>query len=76
MKTIGHENEVLKCRMNTADDSGTIASILTSGVVNIYSIDSDDGKLGCLLGLTEESFCLDWNKKRNGLLASAAGSVI
>ena len=37
---------------------------------------TDGSKKGALQGLSEESFCLDWNKRRGGLLASAAGSTV
>ena len=73
VKKIPHEGEVLKCRANI--DGTIIASILTSGVVNLYDMQTGSKK-GSLQGLTEESFCLDWNKKHNGLLASAAGSTV
>ncbi len=33
-------------------------------------------KLGGLVGLAEDSFCLDWNRKRNGLVVSAANTSI
>ena len=74
MKKIVHEGEVLKCRQNPLN-ADTIASILTTGVVNLYSSVSGQ-KAGSLAGLTEESFCLDWNKKRSGLLASAASHTV
>ena len=73
VKKIPHEGEVLKCRANL--DGTLIASILTSGAVNLYDVQAG-AKQGSLQGLTEESFCLDWNKKRSGLLASAAGSTV
>ena len=73
VKQIPHEGEVLKCRQSIFGDK--VASILTSGVVNIYSVESAS-KLGCLHGLTEESFCLDWSRKSQSLLASAAGSTV
>ena len=69
ISSIQHEGEVMKCRQNPFD-AQSIASILTSGVVNIYK---KDGSLqGKLLGLGDESFCLDWNKKTKGLIVSAA----
>jgi len=32
--------------------------------------------MGSLGGPSDESFCLDWNRKRNGLLTSAAGATV
>ena len=59
VSSIPHEGEVLKCRQNPFNDQN-VASILTSGVVNIYK---KDGTLtGKLHGLSDETFCLDWNK--------------
>ena len=72
VKKIPHEGEVLKCRLN---EQKLIASILNTGIINLYSLE-DGQKKGILSGLTEESFCLDWNKKRAGLLISAAGSSV
>lgn len=43
LKKIAHEGEVLKCRANL--NSTLIASILTSGVVNIYDV-QDGAKKG------------------------------
>ena len=62
---------MLKCRLNPIDRK-SVASILTSGVIDIFDIEGNGSKLGKLAGLTDESFCLDWNKKRDGLLVSAA----
>ena len=71
--SIPHDGEVLKCRQNPFD-SQTVASILTSGVVNVYK---KDGSLsGKLLGLEDESFCLDWHKKKQGLIVSAAKTTV
>ena len=71
--SIPHEGEVLKCRQNPFDDQ-RIASILTGGDVNIYK---KDGTLtGKLLGLPDESFCLDWNKKKAGQILSAAKKTV
>lgn len=74
VKRIAHEGEVLKCRMNPMDGT-SIASILTTGVVNVYDLGTGNKK-GSLIGLDDESFCLDWNFKRNGLLVSAAQSTV
>ena len=69
ISSIQHEGEVMKCRQNPFDTQ-CVASILTSGVVNVYK---KDGTIqGKLLGLGDESFCLDWNKKAKGLIVSAA----
>ena len=73
VKKIPHEGEVLKCRAN--GEGTLIASILTTGVVNLYDM-QDGSKRGNLQGLADESFCLDWNKRRGGLLVSAAGSTV
>ena len=63
----------MKCRQNPFNEQ-SIASILTTGVVNLYS---KDGKLqGKLNGLSGESFCLDWNKARAALLVSAVENQI
>jgi hypothetical protein len=77
MKTvvkIPFSSEVLKCRMNP-NQPGLVASVHTSGVVELYQI-SDDFKakeVGKLHGLNQETFCLSWNKKMSNLICSAAG---
>jgi len=73
VRKIPHEGEVFKCRQNPLGSE--IASILTSGVVNVYSAESGN-KLGGLVGLAEDSFCLDWNRTKSGLVVSAAGSTV
>ena len=71
--SIPHEGEVMKCRQNPFENQ-SVASILTSGVVNVYK---KDGTLsGKLFGLEDESFCLDWNKKKQGLVLSAAKNSV
>ena len=63
----------MKCRQNPFDEQ-SIASILTTGVANLYS--KDCSLQGKLTGLDGESFCLDWNKSAKGMLLSAVGKEI
>lgn len=67
-----------------------IASVTTSGVVNLYKTKLFDengsetqtngangnGLIGKLHGLNEETFCLNWSKIKSNLLASAAGTNV
>ena len=59
----------MKCRQNPFDE-GCVASIVTNGTVNIYM--KDGTLIGKLHGLGDESFCLDWHKKKQGYIMSAA----
>lgn len=65
-----------------------IASITTSGVVNLYKTNSfelsgvangvqgSSSLVGKLHGLHEETFCLNWSKCASNLLTSAAGTNV
>ena len=72
----------MKCRMNPAKP-GLIASVTTSGVVNLYKTDalevSNGNKstlVGKLHGLSGETFSLHWSRSTPNLLASAAGQNV
>ena len=75
VSSIEHEGEVMKCRQNPFDDQ-CVASVLTSGVVNIYKKGGNGTLVGKLQGLGDETFCLDWNKKKQGHIVSAAKNTV
>lgn len=78
---------MMKCRQNP-ENSSMIASVTTSGVVNLYKTNAfewyehvHEGKtqgslVGKLHGLHEETFCLNWSRCASNLLASAAGNHV
>ena len=75
VSSIEHEGEVMKCRQNPFDDQ-CVASVLTSGVVNIYKKGGNGTLVGKLQGLGDETFCLDWNKKKQGHIISAVKNTV
>lgn len=78
-----HEGEVMKCRLNPFNP-GLIASVTTSGVVNLYKTsalgsangDTKTPLVGKLHGLAGETFSLHWNRSHANLLASAVGTNV
>ena len=75
--SIPHKTEVLKCREDPfAEDSvsAVIASLHSDGEVGLYKV--GHGNVGNLEGLSEETFALNWNRQRQGLLVSAAGGSL
>lgn len=70
---IPHETEVLKCRQNPFHDK-TFGSVHTDGTIGIYKL--GDGLCHKLTGLSDETFALSWSPKRDGYIASTAGSTI
>ena len=73
VSSIPHETEVLKCRQNPFHDK-TFGSVHTDGNIGIYKL--GEGLVSKLKGLTEETFALSWSPKRDGFIASTAGSTI
>jgi hypothetical protein len=71
----------MKIRQNPFDER-VIASMTTSGVVNLYGVKSlreaerSASLVGKLHGLQEETFSLNWSRVQSNLLASAAGTNI
>lgn len=74
----------MKCRMNPVKP-GLIASVTTSGVVNLYKSDVFEATNGCnnktslvgkLHGLQGETFSLHWSRPSPNLLASAVGTSV
>lgn len=52
-----------------------VASMTNTGKINLYNL-KEERAVGSLVGLTTESFSLQWSKLRPGLIMSAAGTNV
>lgn len=59
---------------------GLIASVDNKGRINLFQTSffenhsKEFNRVGLLLGNREETFCLNWNKQKSNLVASAASN--
>lgn len=69
--------EVLKARACPQKQS-LIASLNTKGLINMYQISADykGANVGTLVGLTQETFSLNWNSQSPNLICSGAGTTV
>jgi WD40 repeat protein len=84
LERIPHEGEVMKCRQSPFKQ-GLIASVTTSGVINLYQshaleqgngVSKGNSLVGKLFGLSGETFSLHWSKSHSHLLASAVDKTM